>query len=287
MEISDYEGLIAAALAEDLGDAGDVSSAALFTPADLGSFRLLAKDDGVLCGMEVFAAVFAALDASVSVEAFRSDGERLARGDVAARVRGPTGSILAGERTALNLLSHLSGVASKARRFADALAARAAELGVRPPVILDTRKTLPGMRRLQKYAVATGGGSNHRMGLFDMVMLKDNHVDAAGGIAPAVAAVRARWGKRYKLEVEVRTLEELRQALDAGADRVMLDNMDDDAIRKAASMAVGRAETEASGNMSLERLLALADSGVDFVSLGELTHSAVAFDFSLKRERAG
>ncbi len=281
-----WQDVLRAALEEDLGDAGDVSSAGLFGPDHGSVFRLIAKDDGVLCGLPVFSATFAAVDPDVAVEPAFGDGDRLSRGTVVARVKGRTASILAAERTALNFVSQLSAVATKTRRFVDALAARAAGLGVRPPEILDTRKTVPGMRRLQKYAVAVGGGRNHRMGLHDMIMLKDNHVDAAGGIAPAVAASRAAWGRRFRLEVETRTLDEVAQALEAGADRIMLDNMDDRTVREAVRLVAGRAETEASGNMTLERLLGLADSGLDFVSFGELTHSVNVFDFSLKAERA-
>ncbi len=281
-----WRDVLRAALEEDLGDAGEVSSAGLFGPDHGSVFRLIAKDDGVLCGLPVFSATFAAVDPDLAVESAFRDGDRLSRGTVVARVRGRTASILAAERTALNFVSQLSAVATKTKRFVDALAARAAGLRVRPPEILDTRKTVPGMRRLQKYAVAVGGGRNHRMGLHDMIMLKDNHVDAAGGIAPAVAASRAAWGRRFRLEVETRTLDEVAQALEAGADRIMLDNMDDRTVREAVRLVAGRAETEASGNMTLERLLGLADSGLDFVSFGELTHSVNVFDFSLKAERA-
>lgn len=276
MKKQDYLPLIRRALAEDLGSAGDVTSLAIFSKKQNATFTLIAKDEGVLCGLEPFAAVFTALDRKIAVETYFSDGDRLKKGDIVARVRGSLTGILAGERTALNLVSHLSGVASKTARFVKAGGAR--------PIVLDTRKTVPGMRKLQKYAVATGGGQNHRMGLFDMVLIKDNHVDAAGGITAAVARVRAKWGSRYKIEVETRTLDEVREAVSLGVDRIMLDNMDNAAMKEAVSVIAGRAETEASGNMTLERLETLADTGVDFVSFGELTHTVQIFDFSLKQE---
>ena len=270
--------LIRQALKEDLGRRGDVSSLALFGRSDLGAFELWSKDTGILCGMELFTAVFRAVDRRVRVDARLKDGSRLSPGMLIARLEGPTRSILAGERTALNFLGLLSGVATKASVFA-------AAAGAGGPAILDTRKTIPGMRELQKYAVRTGGGRNHRMGLFDMIMLKDNHIDAAGGIRQAMDRARARWGSRFRIEVETRSLDEVRQALECGADRIMLDNMDDAAMREAVRLVAGRAETEASGNMTLERLKALADSGLDFISFGELTHTVRAFDFSLRKGR--
>ena len=263
---------------------GDVTSSALFgsrRPAlirgrEQASFVLLSKDDGVLCGLEVFARTFSLLDRNASFETEHADGDRIGRGLVIGRLRAELRAALAGERTALNLISHLSGIASRTRLFVDAAAGR--------PVILDTRKTLPGLRALQKYAVACGGGENHRLGLYDMVLIKDNHVDAAGGVERAVALARGRWGRRFKIEVETRTLDEVKAALASGVDRIMLDNMDDDGIRAAVGLVAGRAQTEASGNMSLERMPALHEAGVDFVSVGELTHSVRAHDFSLKRE---
>lgn len=272
-----YYFLIRRALAEDLGRAGDLSSKGLFSRSEQCTYTLVAKDDGVLCGMEIFSAVFMALNRRIHVEAFFKDGDRLSIGDKVARIQGPTRSILSGERTALNFLSHLSGVATKAALFSQAT-------GTDGPAVLDTRKTIPGLRSLQKYAVSVGGGRNHRMGLYDMIMLKDNHIDAAGGIREAVARTRAKWGTRYKVEVETRTLDEVREALECGADRIMLDNMDDATMLKAVAIIDGRTETEGSGNMSLERLRGLAGSGLDFVSFGELTHTVRAFDFSLRKE---
>ncbi|MBN1520254.1 MAG: carboxylating nicotinate-nucleotide diphosphorylase [Spirochaetales bacterium] len=269
--------LIKRALAEDLGRAGDVSSLALFGPADRDRFVLVSKDQGVACGLELFSEVFRALDRRVRVATGLTDGQLLSKGQRVATVEGPVRAILSGERTAINFLSHLSGIATKT-------AALVSSAGPGAPAVLDTRKTIPGLRALEKYAVATGGGRNHRMGLYDMVMLKDNHIDAAGGIPQAVARARARWGRRFKIEVETRNLDEVQKALDAGADRIMLDNMDDATMREAVALVAGRAETEASGNMTLERYRTLADSGIDFVSFGELTHTVRAFDFSLRKD---
>ncbi len=272
----DFMPLIRTALAEDLGANGDITSRAIFTKKQQAVFTLLAKDDGILCGLAPFTAVFKTLSRSIKVDAYFSDGALLKKGDIAARVSGSLTGILTGERTALNLISHLSGVATKTAEFVRVSRGK--------PVILDTRKTIPGMRFLQKYAVATGGGQNHRMGLFDMILIKDNHVDAAGGITAAVNAARRIWGKRFKIEVETRSLDEVREALTAGVDRIMLDNMDNATMKQASALVAGKAETEASGNMTIERLATLADTGVDFVSLGELTHTVKIFDFSLKRE---
>lgn len=277
--------VVRAALVEDLGMAGDISAEPLFKTRQRAVFRLLSKDSGVLCGLEVFASVFREMDASIKMDASFSDGVFLKPGDIVARVEGPVAAILSAERTALNFLSHLSAVATKTAFYVSELEKKAADSGVKPPVILDTRKTVPGLRRLQKYAVRTGGGQNHRMGLFDMVMLKDNHIDAAGGINKAMEIIKKSYGQKYKIEVETRNLREVEEAIAAGADRIMLDNMSDELMRDAVKLIAGRTETEASGNMSLERLLNLHDSGIDFVSFGELTNSVKVFDFSLKQER--
>lgn len=276
MDRKQYLPLIRMALAEDLGAAGDVTSIAIFPKKKNAVFTLLAKDDGILCGIEQFSAVFAELDRKIAVESYFRDGDALKKGDVVARVRGNLTAILSGERTSLNIISHLSGIATKTANFVRAAGKK--------PIVLDTRKTVPGMRHLQKYAVATGGGQNHRMGLFDMVLIKDNHVDAAKGITNAVRMARERWGDKYKIEVETRNLDEVREAASLGVDRIMLDNMDDATMKKAVAEIAGRAETEASGNMTVERLKGLAETGVDFVSFGELTHTVKIFDFSLKQE---
>ncbi len=276
IEKKHYVRLIRTALKEDLGPVGDVTSKSIFSGKERAVFTLLAKDDGILCGLDPFTYTFTVLDPSSSVERFFSDGDRVTRGDIVARVRGKLTAILSGERTALNIISHLSAIATKSAVFREAAGQK--------PTVLDTRKTIPGMRYLQKYAVATGGASNHRIGLFDMVLIKDNHVDAAGGISIAVERARKRWGKRFKIEVETRTLAEVAEALEAGVDRIMLDNMSNSQMKEAVTLIAGRAETEASGNMTLERLKTLGETGVDFVSFGELTHTVTVFDFSLKQE---
>jgi nicotinate-nucleotide pyrophosphorylase (carboxylating) len=275
MQESDYRALIELAIAEDLGTEGDVTSLAVIPDGERIAV-LWSKDQGILAGEEVFTAVFKRLDPGVTVTFHFHDGARLAKGDRVAEVRGPARSLLSGERIALNFISHLSGIATEARVLAD-LAASSGRAA-----ILDTRKTLPGWRSLAKYAARVGGARNHRMGLHDMVLVKDNHVDAAGSVAEAVRRVRARWGKRFTVEVEARTLAEVREAVAAGADIVMLDNMDDAAMREAVALVAGRAKVEASGNMTRDRIPGASATGVDFISVGALTHSVKAFDFSLK-----
>jgi nicotinate-nucleotide pyrophosphorylase (carboxylating) len=275
MQQSDYQPLIELAISEDLGSEGDVTSQAV-VPEGERCAMLWSKDPGVLAGEEVFAAVFRRIDPAVHVTFLAHDGARLAKGDRVAEVRGRVLSLLSGERIALNFLSHLSGIATEARILSD-LAASTGKA-----VILDTRKTLPGWRALAKYAARVGGARNHRMGLYDMVLVKDNHVDAAGSVAAAVARVRARWGTRFPVEVEARTLSEVREAVEAGADTVMLDNMDEPTMREAVALVAGRAKVEASGNMSRDRIPGVSATGVDFISVGGLTHSVKAFDFSLK-----
>ncbi|HOK00361.1 MAG TPA: carboxylating nicotinate-nucleotide diphosphorylase [Termitinemataceae bacterium] len=277
-----YVRLVREALKEDLGKAGDVSTIAVFTGKEEGTFRLIAKDRGILCGKAVFEEVFRQLDRRVSIEWFYDDGAALEPQNIVARVRGSVKSILMGERTALNFICHLSGVATRAHQLVSISRQYG---GSRPVQILDTRKTLPGFRMLQKYAVATGGAANHRIGLYDMVLLKDNHIDAAGGITAAVERVRKKWGRRFKIEVETRTLADVQEALALGVDRIMLDNMDNEKIRQALEIIGGRIETEASGNMNEERLAQLAGTGLTYISFGELTHSVRAFDFSLKHEK--
>ncbi len=268
--------LIEMAFREDLLDAGDVTSEAIFGD-EIYSYKLVAKESGILCGIEIFKEVMKKIDKRVEVKEHFSDRSRINRGDIIAEVSGPVVSILKGERTALNFLSHLSAIATKTSLFVN-------ESGGRVK-ILDTRKTIPGYRELQKYAVRCGGGENHRMGLHDMVMIKDNHADAAGGISAAVRRVREKWGERFRVEVEARNLGEVKEALSTGADRIMLDNMSNEDMKKAVEYIAGRAETEASGNMSLERIRGVAETGVDYISFGELTNSVKAFDFSLKEVR--
>lgn len=266
--------LIALALSEDLGKNGDITAEAIFKD-EVYSFSLVAKDEGILCGIEIFKMVMAKIDEKIKVKGFYSDGNAISKGDIVASLSGPAVSILKGERTALNFISHLSGIATKTSLFVREADGKAA--------ILDTRKTLPGYRGLHKYAVRCGGGTNHRIGLYDMVMIKDNHADAAGGIKSAVEKVRAKWGNKYKVEVEARNINEVKEAVDRSADIIMLDNMTDEEMTEAVKFIAGRARTEASGNMNFERIKSAALTGVDSISFGELTHTVKAFDFSLKK----
>ncbi|MGO9309183.1 MAG: carboxylating nicotinate-nucleotide diphosphorylase [Spirochaetia bacterium] len=275
MREGDYLPLLQLALREDLGDLGDVTSQAA-APDGERAATLWSKDAGVLAGEEVFAAVFRAIDPGTRVHFAVHDGAVLEKGERVAEVTGAALSVLSGERTSLNFLSFLSGIATATRAVVEL--ARASGHAV----ILDTRKTLPGWRALSKYAVTVGGGRNHRQGLFDMVLIKDNHVDSAGSIAEAVRRVRARWGTRFAVEVECRTSAEVRDALAAGVDIIMLDNMDAEDIRREVQRIAGRAKVEASGTMTAERIPAVSAAGVDFISVGAITHSVRSFDFSLK-----
>ncbi len=278
MRESDYLPLIDLALFEDLGRLGDVTSKAVM-PNERRTARLWSKDQGVLAGEEVFAAVFKRVDPRVSVEFGVHDGVELSRGVEVAAVTGRAQSILSAERTAIDFIGLLSGIATKSRRYAS-LAASAGKA-----VILDTRKTVPGYRALSKYAVAVGGGKNHRRGLYDMVLIKDNHVDNAGSVAAAVECVRRMWRNRFTVEVECRNMDEVREAVKAGADVIMLDNMPADLCREAVGIIGGKARTEASGNMTEERIPEYSAAGVDYISVGALTHSVTNFDFSLKLDR--
>ncbi len=268
------ERLIDLALEEDLF-LGDVTSDATLDPAAEGEGRFLAKDDLVLAGADVAVRVFDRLGASCHFEG--QDGVGFARGAFIGTARGPVRALLAAERTALNFLQRLSGVATLTRRCADALAS-----GGGKARLLDTRKTTPGWRRLEKDAVRAGGGTNHRFALGDGVLIKDNHVAACGGVGQAVRRARARASALLKIEVEVVDLAGLAEALSAGADIVLLDNMDDAEMAEAVRRTSGRVLLEASGNMTLERLPRVAATGVDFVSMGALTHSAKAVDISFE-----
>lgn len=265
--------LIDIAFDEDFAQSADVTTDAIFPDGmGNGTYILRAKDNGILCGTQIVEMVFKKLDSSLKVDFMHSDGDFISYGDVVAEIEGKIASILKGERTALNFICYLSAIATRTNEFVKAAS---------PVKILDTRKTLPGYRRLAKYAVACGGAVNHRMGLYDMVMIKDNHIDGAGSIAQAVKLVREKWGNRYKIEAETRNLTEVEEALRLDVDRIMLDNMDNQTIMKAVKMINGKKEIEASGNMTLERVKTLADSGIDYISVGELTHSVTVFDFSL------
>jgi nicotinate-nucleotide pyrophosphorylase (carboxylating) len=266
--------LIEEALSEDLGN-GDVTSEAII-PADATSTAdIKAKQDLVLAGLEVAREVFHYLDPATRFESLARDGDKIKAGAVLARVSGKTRILLAGERVALNLLQHLSGIATLTSRYVEQLKGAKAQ-------ILDTRKTLPGLRRLEKYAVRMGGGRNHRFGLYDGILIKDNHITAAGSITKAVELARKNAHNLLKIEVETKTLEEVREALTVKADVIMLDNMPLDLMREAVKMIAGRALVEASGNVTLETIRAIAETSVDFISSGSLTHSAPAADISMK-----
>lgn len=237
--------------------------------------RFMAKAEGVVCGLDVALRVFQLLDDSFTCKVLLPEGSQVKPGDIIAELEGRTRFLLKGERTALNLLQHMSGVATATHQ-----AVKLVE-GTRA-AITDTRKTLPGLRALQKYAVTVGGGKNHRFNLSDGAMLKDNHIDAAGGILPAVEKLRGRLGHTVKIEVETRNLAEVEQAVQSGAEIIMLDNMDCDTMRRAVELVAGRALTEASGGITSETLRPVAETGVDIISIGALTHSVKAFDISLK-----
>ena len=269
--------IIERALKEDINYL-DVSSDYLLPEDKRNEAYFVAKADGVLCGLDVALRTFELLDDSFSAKIYKHDGEKIAAGDVIAEFSGKTVLLLKGERTALNLLQHMSGIATATARAVELVRGTNAQ-------ITDTRKTLPGMRALQKYAVVCGGGKNHRFNLSDGAMLKDNHIDAGGGIAKTVETLRGKLGHMVKIEVETRDLDEVREAVEAGADIIMLDNMSNDAMREAVQIIGGRAKTEASGGITLENLAEVAKTGVDIISLGALTHSVHAFDISMKMKK--
>ena len=269
----DFKGGFSVLLAGERSPFSDVTSDALFTDEEADAW-VHAKSEGVLSGSKAFLKVFSIVDSSLSVTFSIRDGQRFTVGDRVASLHGRIRSILAGERTALNFLGHLSGIATRVRELNELLSSNRIR-------ILDTRKTLPGLRSAEKEAVVHGGGMNHRMGLYDMVLIKDNHIDRMGSITRAVEAVRSRYGSRYKIEVETRTLTEVEEALQSGADRIMLDNMDLPAIQIAGSLAKGRAEIEVSGNIDRLKLSSLRSLPVDFISMGSITNAAGHTDFSL------
>lgn len=265
--------LIELAIAEDIGP-GDATSEAILPQDLVACGRIVAKEEGVIAGLPVAGAVFSRVDPAISFTPYIHDGEPVRPGDVVAEVNGPARGLLAAERIALNFLQHLSGIATLTRAYVGAVAGSRA-------IILDTRKTHPGYRVLEKYAVRMGGGSNHRMGLYDMLLVKDNHIEAAGSLTAAV--MRARQARPdLPLEVEVKSLDELREALELNVERIMLDNMSPDEMRQAVEMVGGRVPLEASGGVNLERVAAIAATGVNFISVGALTHSAPALDLSLE-----
>ena len=268
-----FETLLDLAIKEDLGELGDATSMAIFGD-EIVMAELRSKDEGILAGIDLFLETFRRRGESVEAVKLMTDGDRLSPGSVAAKVKGPAVSVLSLERTALNFISYLSGIATISSIYAN----EAAKYG--NTVILDTRKTLPGFREAAKYAVKIGGASNHRMGLYDMVMIKDNHIDAAGSIAKAVAKVKDKWKDNLKIEVECRNIREVNEAVSCGVQYIMLDNMDPETIKKALQLRKDGIKFEISGNMTLEKLKDYAGLGADFISVGSLTHSVKTFDFS-------
>ncbi len=278
--IDNLDTLIKMALREDIGD-GDHSTLACIPPTATGTAKMVAKQDGILCGAEVGERVFSLVDSNLKVNLLKHDGEAVAKGDVVMTIEGPSGSILTAERTALNFMQRLSGIATETHRMVQMLSGLKTKL-------LDTRKTTPNMRLLEKYAVKCGGGTNHRIGLYDMVMLKDNHIDFAGGIEAAIDRTRdylKAKGKDLKIEIEVRNLEELQRVMNhGGVDRIMLDNFDTATLREAVKRIDGKYETEASGGITDETLRAYAETGVDFISVVALTHHIKSLDLSLVKK---
>jgi len=266
--------LIERALKEDLGP-GDVTSEATIPAESTSHAVMLAKQSLVLAGLEVGRAVFFTLDSNIQFTPLVKEGERVTVGTEIVRLSGNTRALLAGERVALNLMQHLSGIATLTAQYVEQVEGLKAE-------VLDTRKTLPGFRQLEKYAVRLGGGRNHRFGLFDGVLIKDNHIKASGSITKAVEQARERAPHLLKIEVETKTIDEVREAIAAKAEIIMLDNMPIDMMREAVTMISGRALVEASGNVTLKTIRAIAETGVDFISSGSLTHSAPAADISMK-----
>ncbi len=268
------DNLIKEAITEDINYI-DVSADYLIPEEQRNDSYFVAKADGVLCGLDIAMRVFTLLDDTFTYTAHKRDGEEVKTGDLIVEFNGKTACLLKGERTALNIIQHMSGIAtatSKAVKLCEGTRAQ----------VTDTRKTLPGLRALQKYAVVCGGGKNHRYNLSDGAMLKDNHIDAGGGITNAVEALRSKLGHMVKIEVETRDFNEVKEAVDAGADIIMLDNMTNAQMKECVEYINGRAKTEASGNITLNNIAEVAKTGVDIISLGTLTHSVKAFDISMK-----
>lgn len=268
------EPLVRQTLQEDLGRAGDLTSNLIIPAESRASLRMVAREAGVLAGIDLARLAFSLMDARIGFTPLSRDGTRLQPGDVLATVEGPARAILSAERTALNFLGHLSGVATATARIADAIR----PYGTR---VTCTRKTLPGLRMVQKYAVRVGGGSNHRYGLDDAILIKDNHVAVAGGVKAAVQRARQAAGHMVSIELEVDTLDQLKEGLDAGANIILLDNMSPETLREAVSIVDGRAVTEASGRVTPEAAAAIAQSGVDYIAVGAITHSVAVLDIGL------
>lgn len=266
--------IIKTALKEDVNYI-DTTTALLLDSEKQTDAYFIAKAEGVLCGIDAAKRVFELLDGKIRFTAHFKDGDSIKKGDIIAEMSGSAVALLTGERTALNLIQHMSGIATATNKLVRLCEGTKAS-------VTDTRKTLPGLRALQKYAVVCGGGKNHRFNLSDGAMLKDNHIDAGGGITATVAKLREKLGHMVKIEVETRNLDEVREAVESGCEVIMLDNMDCDTMREAVKTVDGRALTEASGNVTAETIRAIAETGVDIISVGALTHSVQAFDISMR-----
>lgn len=268
------DALIKEAISEDINYI-DVSADYLIPENQRNESYFVAKADGILCGLSVAMRVFTLLDDTFTYTAHKNDGDEVQAGDIIVEFSGKTACLLKGERTALNIIQHMSGIATATNKAVKLCEGTNAS-------VTDTRKTLPGLRALQKYAVVCGGGKNHRYNLSDGAMLKDNHIDAGGGITNAVAVLRSKLGHMVKIEVETRNFDEVKEAVSAGADIIMLDNMTNAQMKECVEYIGGRAKTEASGNITLQNIAEVAKTGVDIISLGALTHSVKAFDISMK-----
>lgn len=266
------------ALAEDIGR-GDVTTEGIVPEGAMLEGRIISKEDGIVAGLAVAQAAFQMLDKEVEFELFAVDGDKVAAGQTLARIKGPARAILTGERTALNFLGRMSGIATRTRQFVDEVAGTRA-------TILDTRKTAPNLRACDKLAVRLGGAANHRLGLYDMILIKDNHIDFAGSITEAVTRAR-KHNQSLQIEVEARSLSDVSEALEAKVDWIMLDNMPSEEMRQAVMLNQGRAKLEASGNVTFENVRQIAETGVDYISVGALTHSVRALDVSLIVNKSG
>ena len=276
MKLSQFyvDDIIKTALQEDINYI-DSTADLLIDEKDVSEAYFVAKAEGVVSGLDVAMRVFYLLDDTVEIDCRLKDGDKVQKGDIIARFKGHTCAMLKGERTALNIIQHMSGIATYTNKCVNLVAGTNAS-------VTDTRKTLPGLRPLQKYSVLMGGGRNHRYNLTDAAMLKDNHIDAYGGITAAVTALRKKAGHMLQIEVETRTLDEVKEALEVGANVIMLDNMSCETMKQAVEMTAGRAKLEASGNVTLDNIREISETGVDIISLGALTHSVTAFDISMK-----
>lgn len=273
LDLDKVQRIIENALEEDIQD-GDITTDSLFTEDISCEAIIKAKESGILSGIEIAKLVFEKFDSSIEWKEIKSEGDNLSVGDIVVKIKGNQRHVLTAERVALNILQRMSGISTLTSKYVEAVA------GLKTKIV-DTRKTVPGIRVLEKYAVTIGGGYNHRFGLFDGVMVKDNHIKLAGSIASAVEKIRSKLGDKYKIEVETTNLKEVKQALSSGADIIMLDNMNTDQMRLAVELISGKALIEASGGITLKTVRKVAETGVDFISVGALTHSAKALDLSL------